>query len=180
MAYLVLVSPRTMKRRGRSLEIRAAEPSDAPAMSALLSELGFPSPAAVIVDRLKTLSTVGAKALVATRGGKVLGLLTLHVTPVLHRPTSVGRLTALVVTESERVKGIGRALVEAAEQVFVARGCELVEVTSNRRLADAHSFYKRLGYEATSLRFKKSLSRANRGAPANGSDAAVFSRVQPG
>jgi GNAT superfamily N-acetyltransferase len=88
-------------------------------------------------------------------------LLTVHITPVLYRPTSVGRLTALVVAKQERGKGIGRALVDAAEQFFAERGCKLVEVTSNLRLADTHSFYKRLGYEATSLRFKKSLTQAN-------------------
>jgi predicted N-acetyltransferase YhbS len=147
-----------MNGEGSSIEIRAAELHDAPAISELLSELGFPSSAAVVSERLEALSVAGESILVAVRGGEVLGLLTLHITPVLHRPTPVGRLTALVVTVRERGKGVGRLLVNAAEQFFAARGCELVEVTSNLRLADAHSFYRRLGYEATSLRFKKSLS----------------------
>jgi GNAT superfamily N-acetyltransferase len=58
---------------------------------------------------------------------------------------------------SSRGGGVGRALISAAEQRLAARGCDLVEVTSNLRLVDAHAFYQRLGYEATSLRFKKSL-----------------------
>jgi GNAT superfamily N-acetyltransferase len=148
-----------------SIEIRAAELRDSPAMSELLSELGFPSSAAVVSERLEALSGAGETALVAVRGGEVVGLLTLHITPVLHRPTPVGRLTALVVTVRERGKGVGRLLVDAAEQFFAARGCELVEVTSNLRLADAHSFYRSLGYEATSVRFKKSISRANPSSP---------------
>jgi GNAT superfamily N-acetyltransferase len=85
-------------------------------------------------------------------------MVTVHVTPVLHRPTPVGRLTALVVTERARHGGIGRALVAAAERLLAARGCALVEVTSNRRLTDAHAFYGRLGYDTTSLRFKKDLA----------------------
>jgi GNAT superfamily N-acetyltransferase len=109
---------------------------------------------------LQALNVAEEKTLVATRRGNVVGLLTLHITPVLHRPTSIGRLTALVVAEHERGKGIGRALLDAAEQFFAERGCKLVEVTSNLRLVDTHSFYKRLGYKATSLRFKKSLTRA--------------------
>jgi GNAT superfamily N-acetyltransferase len=96
-------------------------------------------------------------SLVADRNGHVLGVVTVHVTPVLHRPTPVGRVTALVVTEKARGQGIGRMLVEAAERLLAERGCHLVEVTSNQQLTDAHEFYRRLGYEATSLRFKKVL-----------------------
>jgi GNAT superfamily N-acetyltransferase len=151
-----------MNGKGPSIEIRAADLHDAPAMSELLSELGFPSSAAVVSERLEALSADGESTLVAVRGGEVIGLLTLHITPVLHRPTPVGRLTALVVTARERGKGVGRLLVNAAEQFFATRGCELVEVTSNLRLTDAHSFYRRLGYEATSVRFKKSLSELDR------------------
>jgi predicted N-acetyltransferase YhbS len=95
--------------------------------------------------------------LVAVRENQVVGLLTTNLMRVLHRPTSVGRLSALVVSQKQRGKGVGRALVEAAEQRFKKKGCALVEVTSNLRLEDAHSFFKRLGHEATSLRFKKAL-----------------------
>jgi hypothetical protein len=49
-------------------------------------------------------------------------------------------------------------LVEAAEVVFSGAGCGLLEVTSNDRLADAHAFYERLGFERTSVRLAKSLT----------------------
>ena len=148
-----------MEPSDHSLEIRDARPADAPALAALLAELGFPGAAGAVAERLDAMLGAGEVVLVAVRDGKSLGLLTAHVTPVLHRPTPVGRLTALIVTESARGQGIGRALVGAAERVFAMRGCGLVEVTSNRRLTDAHAFYERLGYEVTSLRFKKSLVR---------------------
>jgi GNAT superfamily N-acetyltransferase len=101
----------------------------------------------------------GELILVADYQGTLLGVLTVHVTPVLHRPTPVGRLTALVVTEQARRQGIGRSLVEAAEQAVLDRGCELIEVTTNRKRTDAHAFYERLGYEITSFRMKKLLPR---------------------
>ena len=146
-----------------SLEIRDARPDDAPAMAVLLDQLGYPAPAATIAARLGAYRDAGEVALVAARGADVVGLATVHVTPVLHRPTPVGRLTMLVIAEHERGRGVGRALVEAAERAVAARGCALIEVTSNRARTDAHAFYERLGYEPTSVRFKKSLDDAGGG-----------------
>lgn len=141
-----------------AMEIRHASPVDASAMAALIAELGFPAPADTIASRLNILLGAAEVVLVAAQDGVLLGLVTVHITPMLHRSTPVGRFTALVVTERARRRGVGRALVESAERLLTARGCGLVEVTSNQRLSDAHSFYERLGYEATSLRFKKTLS----------------------
>jgi GNAT superfamily N-acetyltransferase len=140
------------------LEIRNARPGDAEAMATLVAALGYPAPADVIASRLEEMVAANEIVLVAARGDAPIGLLTAHVTRVLHRPTPVGRLTALVVTESERGQGIGRALVDAAERLLAARGCALVEVTSHRRWEKAHAFYESLGYHATSVRFGKDLS----------------------
>jgi len=147
-----------MEPTRHTLEVRDARPDDAPALAALLAELGYPAPDAVVAERLEALRQEGEVVLVAARGGDRLGVLSIHVTPVLHRPTPVARLTLLVVPERARGQGVGRALVEAGERILAARGCALVEVTSNRRRTDAHAFYERLGYEATSLRLKKDLS----------------------
>jgi GNAT superfamily N-acetyltransferase len=48
-------------------------------------------------------------------------------------------------------------LVEAAEEWMRRKGCALVEVTSNDRRAEAHAFYRHLGFERTSIRFFKKL-----------------------
>jgi GNAT superfamily N-acetyltransferase len=141
-----------------SLEIRNAVVDDAPALAALLAELDFPASAEAIAERLDRMLAAGEPILVAVRSDAVLGLLTTHVTTVLHRPTPVGRITALIVTERARGQGIGRALIMAAERMFAARGCALVEVTSNRKWTEAHKFYERLGYQPTSVRFGKVLS----------------------
>jgi N-acetylglutamate synthase-like GNAT family acetyltransferase len=139
------------------LEIREAVTADAPALVPLLDELGYPAPPEVIAARLQALMAAREVVLLALVEGEVVGCLALHVTPVLHRPTGVGRITALVVTPRARGHGVGRDLVAEAERRLTAQGCALVEVTSNQKRLDAHEFYRRLGYEATSVRFARSL-----------------------
>jgi predicted N-acetyltransferase YhbS len=142
------------------MEIRKAGPSDLNAISSLLGELGFPSSPNEISERLQR---IPGAVLVAVVQEVVVGVITMNIMSVLHRPTPVGRLSALVVSEQERGRGIGCALVTAAEKVLHGTGCGLVEVTSNFRLEGAHAFYKRMGYEATSFRFRKALSDAQQG-----------------
>jgi GNAT superfamily N-acetyltransferase len=103
----------------------------------------------------------GNFALVAPKDdGRLAGLATLHQMLVLHRPRPVGRITALVVDLPLRGQGIGSALVAAAEATLTRGGCGLIEITSNVRLAEAHVFYERLGYERTSFRFAKVVAGA--------------------
>jgi GNAT superfamily N-acetyltransferase len=139
------------------LSVREAAPRDAEAISALLDELGFAMEAAEIRRRLPRLRKAGEAPLVAIEEN-VIGCLTWHVTPVLHRPAPVGRVTMMVVAEKARRRGVGAALLEAAEARLAAAGCGVVEVTSNIELGGAHAFYRARGYERTSYRFAKKLN----------------------
>ena len=139
------------------LHIRVAGPKDAALIAPLLTQLGHPADPAAIAERFAGLTSVGDVALLAMRGAEAIGFASLHATPVLHRASSVGRVTALVVAESARGQGVGRALMAEAERRLIARGCALIEVTSNRSRVEAHAFYERLGYIATSYRFAKSV-----------------------
>jgi ribosomal protein S18 acetylase RimI-like enzyme len=136
------------------LSIRPARPADAEAIARLVSGLGFEAGADAISRRLPALRK--EPPLVAEQGG-VVGVLTWHVTPVLHRPKPVGRITMMAVAEAERRHGVGRALVDEACRRMRAKGCGLVEVTSNVDLSGAHTFYRRLGFERTSYRFAKTI-----------------------
>jgi ribosomal protein S18 acetylase RimI-like enzyme len=138
----------------KPLSVRPMRPADAEPVAALVSGLGFEASAAAISKRLSALRK--EPPLVAEQGA-VVGVLTWHVTPVLHRPAPVGRITMMVVAEGERRHGVGRALVDEACARMRAKGCGLVEVTSNVDLSGAHGFYCRLGFERTSYRFAKAL-----------------------
>jgi GNAT superfamily N-acetyltransferase len=138
--------------------VRRAVPDDAAEMARLLTHLGHPTDVAMIATRWDVWGAAGNAAFVAERAdGTLAGLITTHHMTVLHRPRPVGRITSLVVDEGERGRGVGRALVAAAESLLADAGCGLLEVTSNLRRADAHAFYERLGYERTSARFAKSI-----------------------
>jgi GNAT superfamily N-acetyltransferase len=148
-----------MKTHDDQLEIRSAGPEDAALIAPLLAQLGYSWEPAAIAARFGGLTSVGDTALLALRGGTAIGLATLHATPVLHRAASVGRVTSLIVSDSARGQGVGRALMVEAERILTARGCGLIEVTSNRTRTDAHAFYEKLGYVATSFRFAKTIER---------------------
>jgi ribosomal protein S18 acetylase RimI-like enzyme len=136
--------------------VRPARPADSEAIAALVSSLAFEASPDDIADRLATLKRGRETPLVAEEG-EVIGVLAWHVTPVLHRPRPVGRITMMVVADGERRRGVGKALVEAACEEMRSRGCGLIEVTSNVDLSGAHGFYRRLGFERTSYRFAKEL-----------------------
>ena len=138
------------------MKIRNVKVDDAAQVTPLLEELGYEWRTEQVAQRIAAFLANGERGLVAEDAdGKLLGLLTLHITHVLHRGGPVGRLTTMVVSESARGKGVGRALVDAGEEYLRESGCVMIEVTSNKSRTGAHAFYKALGYDETSVRFAK-------------------------
>ena len=127
-------------------------------LARLIGELGYAIEAAEAVERLAAMAAEGRAVLVAELDGAVVGCLSTSAMRVLHRPAPVGRISMMVVDETWRSRGIGAALVRAAERALAAQGCYMVEVTSHVRRTEAHRFYERLGYEKTSVRLARELS----------------------
>lgn len=140
--------------------IRDLAPSDAEQLLPLLDALGYPSTEPVLRGRLAAMFAQdrSTRVIGAVVKGRLVGFACLHETPVPHRPTAVGRITAIAVLPGTRGSGAGRALVEAAERHFVAQGIERLEVTSGDNHAAAHPFYRHLGYSDQGIRFAKALS----------------------
>jgi GNAT superfamily N-acetyltransferase len=139
------------------LELRDAKASDAPRLVELIHELGHEISQKQVRENLAALQKLGEAPLVALLDKSVVGMCGVGSRVVIHRPAPLGRITALVVAKEAQGHGIGRKLVQAAEDWMRRKGCQLVEVTSNDRRADAHAFYRHLGYERSSIRFFKKL-----------------------
>jgi len=138
--------------------IREANEQDAPELARLLTALGHETDASDLRVRWSAWKGEGNTAFVSPRpDGTLAGMATVHKTWVLHRPKPLARITSLIVDESDRGKGIGRALVATSEKFLAEAGCGILEITSNHQRQDAHEFYRHLGYEQTSARFMKKL-----------------------
>ena len=153
--------PRASKPKEKpkpKLKLRDAKPSDSAHIVELIGELEHDVDEASVRKNLGKLKKADELPLVATLDKMVVGLIGRHVMFTVHRPKPVGRIPILVVTKEARGREIGRMLVEAVEAWCRDKGCGLIEVTSNDRRADAHAFYRHMGYERTSIRFFKKLS----------------------
>jgi ribosomal protein S18 acetylase RimI-like enzyme len=122
----------------------------------LLKGLGSEVGAADIAGTLKLLKRVGEPPLVAEQG-EVVGCVTWHASDELHLPDPLGRIPVVVVAAEARKRGIGKALVEAAEARLAERGCTRIEVTSSLERSGALAFYQASGFERSGFLLTKRL-----------------------
>ena len=138
--------------------IRDARAEDAGAVAALVGQLGYPTSAEAVSTRMARLEASAADRLVvAELEGEVVGLACLHESLSVEFDEPAAKLSAIVVDERRRRLGVGEALVGEMEVEARRRGCCLIFLTTAERRADAHAFYRRLGFEETGRRFAKPL-----------------------
>ncbi len=141
-----------------NVRIRAAKLSDTSELAALMCELGYQTTSDEMRARLKSvLSDARYSTLVAENENEICGMIgTLtHVSHEHNDPS--GKIIALIVPETGRRRGAGRALVAAAEKDFAKRKVARVTLTTRFERDDAYQFYEKLGYSRTAFRFAKNL-----------------------
>ncbi len=148
------------------LTIRRATAEDVPAIVAMLAddELGAlresPADLAPYERAFAAIDASGHEVLVvAEQDGAVVGTLQLTVLHGLsRRGASRAQIEAVRVASTSRGEGLGERLVRWAVEEAAARGCAIVQLTSDKGRADAHRFYRRLGFAQSHEGFKLALS----------------------
>ncbi len=129
--------------------IRPATDADAPVLADLCCQLGYPSEAEAITRRLAALlGRANDAVLVAEDEGRVVALV--HVLGTQHLVVApFAEVGGLVVDAAWRGRGVGAALLAAAEAWAAERGFEIMRIRSNVIREDAHRFYESHGYSNT-------------------------------
>lgn len=95
---------------------------------------------------------------VAVDGAEIVGTLQLTFTRGLSRNGARrGQIEAVRILASRRGAGLGKQMFEWAIAECRARGCAIVQLTTDKRRPDAHRFYDRLGFTASHIGYKLAL-----------------------
>ena len=138
------------------MHIRKAKLSDAPFISKLLAQLGYPGIDKQLAEKkIEIHTSEGYHLFVAEVNNQVVGFIALHWFELMHWEGKMGRMTAFCVDENFRSQGVGKQLLNASEEFLKAKGCVKFEVTSNARRTRTHGFYLNNSYVEDSKRFVK-------------------------
>jgi GNAT superfamily N-acetyltransferase len=147
--------------------MRAATEADLPAIVAMLADDGLGATredprlplargytdafAAIAADPNQILA-------VAELDGALVGTLQISFLAGLSQQGSWrGQIEAVRIASSHRSRGLGARMIAWAVEQCRARGCRMVQLTTNRTRKDAHRFYDRLGFEASHVGYKLKL-----------------------
>ncbi|NIM96394.1 MAG: GNAT family N-acetyltransferase [Anaerolineales bacterium] len=128
--------------------IRQATVEDANAIASLCGELGYETSTVEAERRLKTLlNTKGHVVFVATSSdGSISGWIHIFGTQFL-TVDAFAEIGGLVVTDTHREQGIGKALLSQAETWAEMNEFSRIRVRSRFSRHAAHMFYAQAGYE---------------------------------
>ena len=144
------------------ITIRPAKETDIPRLLELYRQLSF-NPEEYKVPPLKDCQRVfkemakvpGYSLLVAEENGEVIGTTVLAILPgMAHGTSSFAVVEYVVVDETRRSQGIGKALMDYCKDLAKEAGCYKIMLTSDKRRDRAHKFYRSLGFEASAHGFR--------------------------
>ncbi len=147
------------------LSIRSARQNDLAALIALYGDddIGVTREAMEPDDAYQTAfdtiqSDPNHVLVVGELDAKIVATLLLSFLPGLSRHGAWrAQIEAMRVSSDLRGQGIGQAMLDWSIAEARKRGCALVQLTSDRRRADAHRFYEQAGFAPTHFGYKLSL-----------------------
>lgn len=142
------------------LQIRPAVATDAERIAVLAGQLGYPSTVEIVKRQLLRIQAVPEQSVFVAEGpdGLVVGWIHVHAHHFVANDPHA-EVGGLVVDEDSRNAGVGRLLMERAEQWAREKGYSEVVLRSNVIRERAHKFYESLGYTVTKTQkhFRKTL-----------------------
>lgn len=152
---------------GGDLIVRVARIDDLYALVAMLADdalgreredLRDPLPESYVAAFRAIDNDPNNEILVACLGERVVATLQITYTPSLsHRGSWRATLESVRTASDLRGRGIGKRLVRDAIERARARGCSIVQLSTNKVRADAQRFYEGLGFRATHEGMKMGL-----------------------
>ncbi len=150
-----------------SVIFRAARRDDLHAIVSLIADDGLgrgreTAGTALAEEYMTAFNTIDADAnqimAVAELDGEVIGYMQITFIPGLSRRGAWrGQLESVRVTSHLRGQGIGEQFFRWAIEQCRARGCRLVQLTTDKQRSDALRFYERLGFVASHNGMKLTL-----------------------
>ena len=151
------------------VHFRKATRDDLPAIVAMLAddELGqHREDASLPLNKAYTDAFAAIEAdpnqllVVAEDKHRVVGNMQITFIPGIGRLGAVrGQIEAVRISKGHRNFGIGETMFQWAIEQCAKRGCNLVQLTTDKTRPDAHRFYDRLGFEASHEGYKLKLPR---------------------
>ena len=126
-------------------EVTESKESTLKLVNRLLPQLSKSAPPLTSGKLEEIVQSTHVHLFIAQEGAKVLGMLSLVVFPI---PTGIRAwVEDVVVDESARGKGVGRALSEYAVQVANKKGALTVDLTSRPSRVAANQLYQKVGFQ---------------------------------
>jgi PhnO protein len=140
------------------LTVRAAEAADAEALADLMTQLGYETRASEMQMRMEAIrADKNYATFVAVSKGKVCGMIGTFTCYSYEHNSPGGRILALVVSDKMQGRGVGHALITAAEKDLAQKNITRVAVNTHVERKEAHKFYEKAGYKCNGFRFVKEL-----------------------
>lgn len=141
-------SPSKINSRRPMYVVRPPLPGDYDGMAQLAGQLGYSCTADEIKSRVTEMLDLNQHAVYIAElpGGQVAGWIGLHVFRSVEQEGCAG-ISGLIVDEQIRSRGIGKLLLEAAENWARKQCCNAISVHSNVTRERAHRFYRNNGYQ---------------------------------
>jgi ribosomal protein S18 acetylase RimI-like enzyme len=147
-----------------NITIRESIYDDIPSLLELLYELGRPkSQTDNELEKFEKLlknymQEDDKKILIAQiNDSKIIGMISMVFLSRLNQNTLEMYIPELIVSQNYHSNGIGKKLINSSIEFGKEKKCHRIRLESGNQRIDSHKFYKRLGFETSSIFFTKDL-----------------------